>query len=183
MDGPVRPEHRASPSAHAAEERVPVNDKLQDAFVRAMTGGVSRDASRERAHQIADFLPWSAALPMPMFRDAAASRQPAPPQPPDHELTTLVERLCAEVYVGETSRASESRALLALQGALPGASAEIVREGAFVRVRLRAANDQSLERMQSRRHLLVDALTAPGSSSMVTVEIIRDHGSSRDSSM
>jgi hypothetical protein len=96
----------------------------------------------------------------------------------DHELTSLVERFCSQMYVGETSHASQSRLLLTLQGALPGASAEIVREGAFLRVRLRAASDEIFRRMESRRQTLVDALTQHGSYG-VTVEVIRDPGASR----
>ena len=178
MSGAVRIEQNSKPSVQRPQERSTVDAKLQEAFVRAMTRGRSRDAPQIVVRDMQSSpqgVPWSAMLPTPALQNASAS----PPVPPalDHELTSLVERFCSEVYVHEASHSSSPRLLLALQGGLSGASAELVREGAFLRVRLRAGTDETYRRMQSRCQSLVDALTDHGARPSVIVEVIPEQGS------
>lgn len=97
-------------------------------------------------------------------------------QPPSEELTALLERWCADMYVGERSRAANPRLLLQLDGPLAGVSAEIVREGASLRVRLRTRSMEAYERMQARRAALVEGLAGHAGNVPVSIEIILDDG-------
>ena len=97
-------------------------------------------------------------------------------RPASEELTALLERLCADMYVGERSRASHPRLLLQLDGQLAGVSAEIVREGAFLRVRLRTRSMEAYERMQARRAALVEGLAGHVGNVPVSIEIVLDDG-------
>jgi hypothetical protein len=63
--------------------------------------------------------------------------------------------------------------MLALDGALPGASVELLREGAFLHVRMRAANDATLRLLESKRHRLVAAL-GQSTTLQVSVEVIHE---------
>jgi hypothetical protein len=89
----------------------------------------------------------------------------------------LLERFSSQVYVAEGSRTSQPRVFLTLQGESPGASAaaEVIREGAFLRVRLRAGTAATYERMQSRLELLRTALAEQGRSNVI-VEVVREQG-------
>lgn len=172
MNTQVRIEQQSQQPARETGERVAADAKLQEAFLRAMTRDSNRDAaeSQQRAYVV----PWSATLPTPALQDEIGSTPLL--QSPDPELTSLVERFCSEIYVAECSRTLQPRLLLTLQGALPGASAEIVREGAFLRVRLRAGSAETYDRMQSHRDSLVDALTDQGNRPAVIVEMVREQG-------
>lgn len=97
-------------------------------------------------------------------------------QPADEELTALLERMCTDMYVGERSRTSNPRLLLELDGQLAGVSAEIAREGAFLRVRVRTGSIEAYERMQARRAALVEGLAGHTRNVPVSIEIILDDG-------
>lgn len=64
------------------------------------------------------------------------------------ELLTLLDRLSARVYVGE------QRVLLTLECALPGAAAEIVRDGAHLIIRLHASNESAFRTLLTQRDAL-----------------------------
>lgn len=176
MTTQVRIDQQSQAPTREASERVAADARLQEAFLRAMTRGSNREVSQSAASELQQrpCVPWSATLPTPTLHDATGSTPL--PQSRDSELTSLLERFGSEVYVAEGSRTSQPRLLLALQSALPGASAEIVREGAFLRVRLRAGSAATYDRIQSRRGMLVDALTDHGSRADVIVEVIYEQG-------
>lgn len=176
MNTQVRIEQQSQQPARETGERIAADAKLQEVFLRAMTRGSNREASPSavsESQQRAWVVPWSATLPTLASQDAIGSTLASQSLGP--ELTSLVERFCSEVYVAEGSRTLQPRLLLTLQGALPGASVEIVREGAFLRVRLRAGSAETYDRMQSRREMLVDALTDDGNRTVI-VELLREQG-------
>jgi hypothetical protein len=174
----VRLDQQLQAPTQPLNERLAADARLRDAFQRAMTRGASRDLSQHAASesQRPFVAPWHlmSAAPMPLNE--------APNGPPlqhssDPELASLLERFSSQVYVAEGSRTSQPRVLLTLQGESPGASAaaEVIREGAFLRVRLRAGTAATYERMQSRLELLRTALAEQGRSNVI-VEVVREQG-------
>jgi hypothetical protein len=107
-------------------------------------------------------------LPLPLRDDSAQRRfeqalhspllptlhQPPPKQAsgPDAktELADMLERLCSAMYVGERS-SNRDRVIVALDHVIPGAAAEIVRDGMHLTIRLHARTDASHRIMSSRR--------------------------------
>jgi hypothetical protein len=75
------------------------------------------------------------------------------------ELTQMLERMCSALYVGEPSIGSQ-RVVMALDHVLPGAAAEIVREGAHLSIRLHARTEESYRSMASQRDALMRALSS-----------------------
>jgi hypothetical protein len=174
----VRLDQQLQAPTQPPTERAAADAKLQDAFQRAMTRGSRRDLSQHAASepQRPFIAPWNlmSAAPMPLNE--------VPNGPPfqhssDPELASLLERFSSQVYVAEGSRTSQPRVFLTLQGESPGASAaaEVIREGAFLRVRLRAGTAATYERMQSRLELLRTALAEQGRSNVI-VEVVREQG-------
>jgi hypothetical protein len=89
------------------------------------------------------------------------------------EMTGLLQRYCSDLYVESTSSERGSRMLVMLDAALPGAAAELVREGAFLRVRLHAWNDAAFRVMSAQRHSLNVAL-GDATPLNVVVEVVRE---------
>lgn len=83
------------------------------------------------------------------------------------ELVTLLERACSALYVGEKSIKCQ-RIVLMLDHVLPGAAAEIVREGAHLTVRLYARTQTALQLMTSQRASLLAAM----GSSHLSVDVV-----------
>lgn len=76
---------------------------------------------------------------------------------PSAELTALLERVCSAMYVSEKSVANQ-RVVLGLDHVLPGAAAELLREGAHLTIRLHARTDSSYRLMSQQREALFRAL-------------------------
>ena len=77
------------------------------------------------------------------------------------ELTQMLERMCSALYVGEKSVGTQ-RIVMALDHVLPGAAAEIVREGVHLSIRLHARTEESYRSMSSQREALARALSGDG---------------------
>lgn len=77
------------------------------------------------------------------------------------ELTQMLERMCSALYVGEQSPGTQ-RVVMALDHVLPGAAAEIVREGVHLSIRLHARTEESYRSMASQRDALMRALSGNG---------------------
>lgn len=91
----------------------------------------------------------------------ATANEPATPPAIADELLNLLERLCSGVYVGDRSSVQQ-RVLLTLEGALPGAAAEIVRDGAHLTIRLHASNETAYRIMLKQRDALGRTLNEHG---------------------
>ena len=79
---------------------------------------------------------------------------PAPTQTPakneaSSELATLLQRACSAMYVGERS-ATDQRVILSLDPVLAGASAEIVRSGSSLRIKLLAQTPDAYQAMSAQ---------------------------------
>lgn len=86
----------------------------------------------------------------------------APAQSPTHangELAAMLERVCSAMYVGDKSVTTQ-RVVLALDHVLPGAAAEVVREGVHLTIRLHARTEHSYRLMSSQREALLRAVSA-----------------------
>lgn len=179
MNTYLRVEQQSQAPAQPSNERVAADAKLQEAFERAMTRGSKREMPQGAGleSQRPFVAPWSLMSAAPMPSSETSSGTPLQ-QSSDPELASLLERFSSQVYVAEGSRSSQPRVLLTLQGESPGtsAAAEVIREGAFLRVRLRAGTAATYERMQSRLDLLRTALTEQQGRSNVIVEVVREHG-------
>jgi hypothetical protein len=127
------------------------DERLQQAFVRAMTTSNLNSANG-------------------CVSEAQSS---------DPELASLMEQFCSAICVAEARHAQQPRLLITLQGGWLGASADILREGPWLCVRLRAANEENFRRMQAARQSLIDALSARDTRTTVIVEVIREPGATR----
>ena len=81
-----------------------------------------------------------------------------PKQAAATSVETLLQTLCANLYLGQN--AAGGRMLLTLDAALPASAVELVREGAYLRVRVHARDDRSLRLISAARDELVSALSA-----------------------
>jgi hypothetical protein len=77
------------------------------------------------------------------------------------ELTQMLERMCSALYVGEKSVGTQ-RVVMTLDHVLPGAAAEIVRDGVHLSIRLHARSEESYRSMMSQRDALTRALSGTG---------------------
>jgi hypothetical protein len=73
----------------------------------------------------------------------------------------MLERMCSALYVGEKSVGTQ-RVVMALDHVLPGAAAEIVREGVHLSIRLHARTEEAYRSMASQRDALIRALNGDG---------------------
>jgi hypothetical protein len=106
--------------------------------------------------------------------------RPATPAPlGEHtELGELLSRLCSAMYVSDKS-VNKLCVVLALDHVLPGAAAEIVREGIHLTIRLRTRTEQAFELMSSQRQTLLAALAGEGDK-QVQVIVVRHDGRDED---
>jgi hypothetical protein len=117
--------------------------------------------------------PSTSGLGASQFAFATESRAtPAPSSASSGELTQMLERMCSALYVGEKSVGIQ-RVVMALDHVLPGAAAEIVREGVHLSIRLRARNEESFRSMSLQRDALVGCLSSCGDR-RVEVSVIHD---------
>jgi len=140
--------------AAASAPAGPANPLVQSRFRRAMQGAASPHAFRPRA----------AGLPARETENAPSDAQAQS----SAEIVTLLERACSALYVGERDIRTQ-RILLMLDHVLPGAAAEIVREGAHLTIRLYARTEAALRLMTSQRASLLAALGSNHLSVNVTV--------------
>jgi hypothetical protein len=76
----------------------------------------------------------------------------------DNDFVTLLQNQCAQMYVAQGADPNNARMLLDLGHTLPGSLVELARDGAFLRVRLHAADAQAGQLMDAQRERLVAAL-------------------------
>lgn len=107
------------------------------------------------------------------FAEPAAADPPIPTQTAD--TTRLIEQ-ATSVMLGRETRADACRFIVSLDHAIVGgASAEFIRDGAFLHVRLHARNDAAYRTMWTHRADLEERLAA--STGLTTrVEIFEVHG-------
>lgn len=135
----------------SAREADPV---LKSRFLRAME---QRAPTKERSTQ-------NQGVPLYMMLSSAQARSTTAPQAQasakneaNAELVALLERACSAMYVNERST-TEQRVVLSLDPVLAGASAEIVRNGTSLRIRLLARNEQAYRSMSEQRFSLMRVL-------------------------
>lgn len=125
-------------------------------FLRAFEQG---PATKERS-------PQNSGVPLyTLLANAGSQARPDAPMPThtppkaeaNAELTALLERACSAMYVGDKS-ASGQRVVLSLDPVLAGATAEIVRDGAHLRIKLFARTDAAYQSMSAQRYTLVRSL-------------------------
>lgn len=110
------------------------------------------------------------------FDDAAPARATAGSSTAANaELAQMLERMCSALYVGDKS-AGTQRVVMALDHVLPGAAAEIVREGVHLSIRLHARTGEAYRSMASQRDALMRSL---GSSGERRVEVSVVHGADK----
>jgi hypothetical protein len=153
----------------------PDQQAAQRARVKTTAGAVSDGAPAHEARDDASArAPLSSAqgfTPTPTLADAAPV-MPAPPAP-SADLADLLRRLCSAAYVAGETAAGDARLMLALDSAMPGASVEMARAGAFLHVRLHVKDDAAFRVMWTRRDLLHMAL-ADATDLHVSVEVVHD---------
>ena len=88
---------------------------------------------------------------------SAAQARASPKSEANADLVALLERACSAMYVNERS-SMEQRVVLSLDPVLAGATAEIVRNGASVRIRLLAQNENAHRTMSEQRLSLMRVL-------------------------
>jgi hypothetical protein len=108
-----------------------------------------------------------------VFAEPAATQPAMPTQTSD--TTRLIEQ-ATSVMLGRATRVDECRFIVSLDHAfVGGASAEFIRDGAFLQVRLHARNDAAYRTMWTHRADLEERLAA--STGLNTrVEIVEVHG-------
>ena len=164
-----------SDSASGARFAALINESPREVSPPSVSAGFpERGADKELRHKA----PEATALPYFAYSAAApvlANAAPATAAPASDDVSELLQRLCSAIYVGEQSSVASSRMVLALDAALPGASVEFIREGAFLQVRLHARNDTTFRLMSTQRDSLHAAL-GDVTRLNVTVDVIRDEG-------
>jgi hypothetical protein len=86
--------------------------------------------------------------------NAALPMQTPPKSEANAELAALLQRACSAMYVGERS-ATDQRIMLSLDPVLAGASAEIVRNGSSLRIRLLAQTPDAYQTMAAQLRGLI----------------------------
>jgi hypothetical protein len=147
--------------AHPTAAQLRARQEATDRFARAMVGGARRPEDLNQAYRQWDE-PVGSSLMGSVARDVASDtvKQHAPRIQAD-DLTQMLERMCSALYVGEKSVGTQ-RVVMALDHVLPGAAAEIVREGVHLSIRLHARTDESFRSMSLQRDVLVRALNGDG---------------------
>lgn len=145
---------------------------VMDAITR--DAGTNQPAELSRTHIEPDSVAIPGAVWSPLAIAAQSRSMFAAQSAPGGELAQMLERMCSGLYVGEKSVASQ-RVLMALDHVLPGAAAEIVREGVHLAIRLHARNEHSYLAMSAQREALVRALNGDGDR-RVDVTVVRGNG-------
>jgi hypothetical protein len=141
--------------------------RLQDPMSTAVMSGVLREVAADPANEKTrtHFDPTEIALSNPAWSQHSMATQSraalSARNAPGAELAQMLERMCSALYVGEKSVGSH-RLVMALDHVLPGAAAEIVREGVHLSIRLHARTEESFRSMSAQRDALVRALSGDG---------------------
>ncbi len=147
----------AVPASTQAAQRTQreADPALKSRFLRALE---QRAPTKERASQ-------NQSVPLYMLLTGGAHARPAtaaqtqasPKSEANADLVALLERACSAMYVNERS-ATEQRVVLSLDPVLAGASAEIVRNGTSLRIKLLAKNEHAYRSMSEQRFSLMRVL-------------------------
>lgn len=125
-------------------------------------GAVARDVASDSTN---DRTPSQVVSASPVWSQFAAATRDramaAPAKASGAELTQMLERMCSALYVGEKSVGTQ-RVVMGLDHVLPGAAAEIVREGVHLSIRLHARSEEAYRSMTSQREALMHALSGDG---------------------
>jgi hypothetical protein len=147
----VRQQHEwAAVQRHQQQQQQQPADATTSARERAAMAPSS--ASEQAAGEAAATVP-ALAAPSP-----SEAQQPAG-APVGNDLVGLLEQLCKQVYVTQDADPANARMLLDLGQTLPGSLVELARDGAFLRVRLHAADPAAGALMESQRERLEEALS------------------------
>ena len=125
-------------------------------------GAVARDVASDSTHDRSPTQVVSSSTLGSQFAIATQARAMATPaRASGGELTQMLERMCSALYVGEKSVGTQ-RVVMGLDHVLPGAAAEIVREGVHLSIRLHARSEEAYRSMTSQREALMRALNGEG---------------------
>jgi hypothetical protein len=126
------------------------------------------DAQQRAAPDAAAKLALSASQAPAQADTSLAAWQPAPPASADTpqaagalrgaDFAALLQQLCSQMYVATPTDAGSGRMMLDLGQAMPGSLVELVREGAFLRVRLHGGDAAARELMGEHRERLLSML-------------------------
>lgn len=163
MDNPVAI-GKAAPPAVSAHGEPPARSHAN----------ANTDVRERFQHAMGQPLPMPAQTVFPALTSAGPAFSPPRPQSHD-QVTTLLQRVCSAMYVGDSPHGSQQRVMLALDGALPGVTAQIVREGSVVSIRLRAGNEAAYRLMSLQRDALIRAVEGCGARQVV-VEVTAGEG-------
>lgn len=158
-------EQSASPldvQAQAADSR----SRLR--FEATLTKPISKDRDSNAEANFAGHVPLRGAQPRAIAKEGAHDQQ-------RRELVDLLRRLCSALYVGERESPYLARTVVALDAAFPGAAAELIREGAFLRVRLLASSHE-IRRLMAAQHDVLCASLRSVTSLAVSVDIVCTEG-------
>jgi hypothetical protein len=135
-------------------------------------GAVARDLASDSTNDSSPTQVVSSSPAWSQFALATRARAMATPaKASTGELTQMLERMCSALYVGEKSVGTQ-RVVMGLDHVLPGAAAEIVREGVHLSIRLHARTEESYRSMTSQREALMRALNVDGDR-RVDVSVVR----------
>lgn len=153
------PAMRAEPQSTAAPARQ-VEPTVKSRFLSALE---QRSPTKERPTQNTG-VPVHTLLAIVGSQTSATAPPPAASAPRDlasTELSALLDRACSSMYVSDRS-AKDQCVVLSLDPVLAGASAEIVRSGASLRIRLLAQTEDAYRAMSRQRDLLLETLSHDG---------------------
>ncbi len=175
-------EHAASPalaSPLAKEPQVPPDAPSIEGEHPPASGGRAAETDSGSGAQVRHQQLWAqaqretasdktAALPLnTQAFDGAALQTPRADATPDavatprgggNDFVALLLDQCAQMYVAQGADPNNARMLLDLGHTLPGSLVELARDGAFLRVRLHAADAQAGRLMEAQRERLVASL-------------------------
>jgi hypothetical protein len=152
--------------------RGPLGGSVMDAVARDMAA----DSTHEKTRAHVD--PTEVAISNSVWSQLAVAthaRAAAPRGASGAELMQMLERMCSALYVGEKSVGTQ-RVVMALDHALPGAAAEIVRVGVHLSIRLHARTEESYRSMSAQRETLIRALNGGGER---RIEVTVVHGDAK----
>ena len=173
------------PSWQPAQPTAPVkaSEASQNRFARAFYGsapavdaGPREPPSLSRITQQRDAeagpAAWTNTLWSPLAMSSPAPATPAPTGK-NTELSELLSHFCSAMYVSDKS-VNKLCVVLALDHVLPGAAAEIVREGIHLTIRLRTRTEQAYELMSAQRETLLEALGGEGGKQVQLIVVRHD---------
>jgi hypothetical protein len=153
---------------------------LKSRFLSALEQGAAKKERAPRSSGVPAYtlLAMSGSQAKPT---AAAPMHRPPTADMNAELSALLERACSAMYVSDRSTSGQ-RVVLSLDPVLAGAAAEIVRDGAHLRIKLLARTEAAYRSMSSQRHSLIKALGI-GTDQSLQIEVLDVHRSRGGSSM